>query len=191
MTSKSRAESLRLLGIGAPLVAIALSQPFAVGVPPTSVRSPDARRHSEDPACRITPETVPLRPTQNAPSGRGAMTLVMPDSPFGVTVEADGRYVFDVTVEVSSLRRRAGLSYVVWAATPELDQVMRLGLLDDALRVTGRVAWNKFLVFISEEAEPEPETWSGPILLTGLSPSGRMHTMAGHGPFEGVECDNF
>lgn len=190
MRSNPKAGSSVPLRSGAPLGILALSYAFGVGAAPTSPRPAETGREPAAP-CGITPETVPLRPTQNAPGGRGAMTLVMPESPFGVTVEADGRYVFDVTVEVSSLRRRDGLSYVVWAATPELDQVVRLGLLDDALRVTGRVSWNKFLVFVSEEASPEPERWSGPILLTGLSPSGRMHTMAGHGPFEGVECENF
>lgn len=115
----------------------------------------------------------------------------MRSSPYGVSVEADGRYAYEVTVEVARLRRRGGANYLVWAATPELDRVAKLGLLDQSSRVTGVVSWNKFLVFVSEEASADGDTWSGPILLTGLSPSGRMHTMAGHGPFEDVDCQYF
>ncbi len=44
------------------------------------------------------------------------------------------------------------------------------------------------MVFVSEEATADVQRWQGPILLRGLSPSGRLHTMAGHGPFEDVSC---
>ncbi|MDX1395329.1 MAG: hypothetical protein R3195_13110 [Gemmatimonadota bacterium] len=139
----------------------------------------------------LPPESVRMRPTQQSPGSRGTMILTQPASPFGVAVDADGFQTYDVTVEIGQMRRRDGLSYVVWAATPELDQSVRLGTLDDTDSVTGRVAWNKFLVFVSEEASADVETWAGPILLTGLSPSGRMHTMAGHGPFEDANCSDF
>lgn len=142
-------------------------------------------------ACTMTPESVPLRPTQNAPGGRGSMLLTAPPSPFGITVDAEGRQTHVVVVQVDQIRRRSGATYVVWATTPELDQVTRLGILGEENRVAGPVAWNKFLVFVSEEASPDVERWAGPILLTGISPSGRMHTMAGHGPFESVSCSDF
>ncbi len=142
-------------------------------------------------SCVRAPEVVRMRPTQQAPGSRGNMVLMQPASPFGVTVDVDGRQAYDVRVEIGQLRRRPGSSYVVWAATPELDRSVRLGVLGPDGRVTGRIAWNKFLVFVSQESDPDVDTWSGPILLTGLSPSGRMHTMAGHGPFEGVSCSDF
>lgn len=137
------------------------------------------------------PESVRMRPTQQSPGSSGTMILTQPASPFGVAVDADGFQTYDVTVEIGQMRRRDGLSYVVWAATPELDQSIRLGTLDDVDSVTGRVAWNKFLVFVSEETSADVDAWAGPILLTGLSPSGRMHTMAGHGPFEDANCSDF
>lgn len=140
------------------------------------------------PRAARTPEEVPLRPTAHGTGAEGRMWLRMSDSPYGVTVSSDGRYVLHVSVEVTRIRRRPGAAYVVWAATPELDRVVRLGALGEEGRVSGEVSFNKFLVFVSEEEAPGVETWSGPILLTGLSPSGRMHTMAGHGPFEGVDC---
>lgn len=141
--------------------------------------------------CAAAPEEVRLRPTQNAPGGRGRMVLTPAESAYGIAVDAEGRHRYQVRLEVEQLRRRDGASYVVWAATPELDRFDRLGVLGDGNRVEGEVAWNKFLVFVSEESAPDGERWAGPILLTGLSPSGRMHTMAGHGPFEGVACQDF
>ena len=141
--------------------------------------------------CGFSPETVRMRPTQQAPGSRGSMVLTQPTSPFGVTVDSEGHQTYDVTVRVDQLRRHATRHYVVWAATPELDQVIRLGVLGEDSQVTGPVGWNKFLAFVSEETEADVEIFSGPILLTGLSPSGRMHTMAGHGPFEDANCADF
>lgn len=137
---------------------------------------------------RPDPQTFPLHPTQHAPGARASMTLTQPSSPFGIRVDVDGRQTYRITVQVDRLRRRQGASYVAWVATPELDQYQRLGTIGDANRLEGSVGWNQFLVFVSEETNPDLEHWSGPIVLTGISPSGRMHTMAGHGPFDEVRC---
>ena len=50
--------------------------------------------------------------------------------------------------------------------------------------------WNKFLVFVTlEPAEATGEArWQGPVVMRGLSRSGLMHTMAGHGPYEQEPC---
>lgn len=174
---------------GAVMVAGLLALPSSYDAAPRQVPAGDYMAGIE--ACAVAPESVRLRPTQNAPGSRGSMLLTAPPSPFGITVDAEGHQTQVVVVQVDRLRRRSGATYVVWATTPELDQVTRLGILGDENRVSGPIAWNKFLVFISEEASPDVEHWAGPILLTGLSPSGRMHTMAGHGPFEGVSCSTF
>ncbi|WP_419162860.1 hypothetical protein [Candidatus Palauibacter sp.] len=139
-------------------------------------------------ACVFTPEVVPLSGTQSAPGGRGSMTLTQPGSPFEVTVDPGGFQTFDLEIQVDQLRRRRGAVYVVWAAKPELDEYVQLGTLSEDNRLVGQVAWNQFLVFVSEEVTADIERWQGPIVLTGLSPSGRLHTMAGHGPFEAMNC---
>lgn len=141
--------------------------------------------------CVRDPEVVPLRPTQSAPGSRGSMTLRVPPSPFGIHVDAEGRHPYEVVVQVERLRRRPGATYVAWAATPELDAHVSFGPLPEDGRISGTVSWNKFLVFVSEEPAADVERWRGPIVLTGLSPSGRMHTMAGHGPFEDVNCQQY
>ncbi len=142
----------------------------------------------DPPGCLLTPEVVKLSGTQSAPEGRGSMTLTQPGSPFDVTVDADGFQTFDIAIQVDRMRRRRGAVYVAWAAKPELDEWMQLGTLGEENRIEARVSWNQFLVFVSEEASADVERWQGPILLTGLSPSGRLHTMAGHGPFEAMNC---
>ncbi len=139
-------------------------------------------------ACLLTPEVVRLSGTQSAPGSRGSMVLTQPGSPFEITVDADGFQTFDIEIQVDQLRRRNGAVYVVWAAKPELDEYVQLGTLPEDNRLVGQVAWNQFLVFVSEEASADVERWQGPIVLTGLSPSGRLHTMAGHGPFEAMNC---
>lgn len=166
---------------------------------PAEEKAPSANLTGVHSACMAAPfsvewrdpELVSLRPTQSAPGSRGSMTLTQPASPFGVTVNAVGNHVYDVTVQVDRLRRRRGAVYVVWAAMPDLDEYIRLGALGDSNILTAPLAWNKFMVFVSEETSVEVERWEGPILLTGLSPSGRMHTMAGHGPFEDVSCQQY
>ena len=75
---------------------------------------------------------------------------------------------------------------VAWVTTRELDQIERLGPLDEKLRASGKVGWNKFLVVITLEADnnPEQSMWAGPIVFRGVSRSGMMHTMVGHGALQ-------
>jgi hypothetical protein len=116
------------------------------------------------------------------------MTLTQPGSPFEITVDEGGFQTFDIEIQVDQMRKRRGAVYVAWAAKPELDEWVQLGTLGEDNRLSGQVAWNQFLIFVSEEASADVERWQGPIMLTGLSPSGRLHTMAGHGPFEAMNC---
>ena len=139
-------------------------------------------------ACLLTPEVVRLSGTQSAPGSRGSMTLTQPGSPFEITVDEGGFQTFDIEIQVEQMRKRRGAVYVAWAAKPELDEWVQLGTLGEDNRLSGQVAWNQFLIFVSEEASADVERWQGPIMLTGLSPSGRLHTMAGHGPFEAMNC---
>lgn len=185
---------LHALAAGGALVVFPLLAGSALGTPADRADPP---AHSDamlgisagaGGACLAGPEVVPMRPTQNAPGGRADMILSQPQGPFGIIVDHEGRQLYEVDVRVSQLRRFDERHYVVWAATPELDQHQKLGLLDATGRIQGRIYWNKFLVFVTEEPDPSIERWEGPVLLRGISPSARMHTMAGHGPFEGMNC---
>jgi hypothetical protein len=136
------------------------------------------------------PPRVELDPSDASTGLEGWMELTFARSPFGVTVSPDGNYVYDLVLGVRSQRNSEDRTLVAWATTRDLDEVVKLGVLDGEMRVTGQVDWNKFLVLVTREESESVETWEGPILLTGMSPSGRMHTMRGHGIFEahGVGC---
>ena len=125
--------------------------------------------------------------TGNA-SGVGEVDFAQ--SPYGVALAGDGSYLYDFTVRFERLGPARGGTYVVWATTPELDQIVLAGEMTDPARFSGKVSWNKFLVVVTLEPafDPAATMWSGPIVIRGMSRSGMMHTMAGHGPFEQENC---
>lgn len=192
---KSMSQSTSVIGAAAVFAAalgtLVAGEARAAG--PTGVRpwvdaTPGVDATPSVGACFLTPEVVRLSGTQSAPGSRGSMTLTQPGSPFEITVDEGGFQTFDIEIQVEQMRKRRGAVYVAWAAKPELDEWVQLGTLGEDNRLAGRVAWNQFLIFVSEEASADVERWQGPIMLTGLSPSGRLHTMAGHGPFEAMNC---
>jgi hypothetical protein len=134
--------------------------------------------------------------TRNVPgtgrsSGLGQVTFTR--SPFVVSIGEDGSYQYDLTITGLNLKPPREGVFVAWAMTPEIDQVVRLGVMDENLAVTGTVRWNKFLVAITLEEHDEPSAaqWSGPIVMRGVSRSGLMHTLAGHGPFQAELCATY
>ncbi len=140
--------------------------------------------------CVAAPRRVELRATGRAPGASGWMDLRFGSAPSDVAVTEDGVHVYRLTVSVTSVPPRRDGTLVAWAATRDLDRHVRLGPVGEDGVVEGEVAWNKFLVFVTAEPSPETDRWQGPILLKATSPSGRMHTMAGHGIFQqhGIGC---
>ena len=120
-------------------------------------------------------------------SGLGEVTFV--DSPFGVTLAGDGSYLLDVWLSVERLMEPREGVYVGWLTTPNLDKVERIGRLDGG-QLRGRARWNKFLLVVTLEPGDDPDAgvWTGPVVMRGMSRSGQMHTMAGHGAFEQENC---
>lgn len=143
-------------------------------------------------ACEAAPHRVELASTSSAPGASGWMDMRLGDAPHGVAVTDDGSYRYEISVHVTSAPPGRGgeRTLVAWAATPDLDRHVKLGPVGDDGVAEGEVSWNKFLVFVSAETSAGAETWRGPILLTGTSPSGNMHTMAGHGIYQqhGIGC---
>ena len=161
-------------------------------------------------------ELVPTRNVTGTAFVDGRAEVTFRSSPFGVSIGADGSYVQDVHVRLDRLRApAAGQEWVAWVTTTELDHIERLGALDAGGRVSGPVSWNKFLVVVTlEPAQPpadgiEPRTaaarrapanqgadssaaydfaWRGPVAFRGMSRSGKMHTMVGHGPLQDENC---
>ena len=115
---------------------------------------------------------------------------VSASSPFSVALGPDGSYVYDVSVSLDRMRAPRQGQLVAWVTTPDLDHVERMGALDQNLRASGSVSWNKFIVVITLEAEDDPTQarWSGPVVFRGMSRSGMMHTMVGHGALQQENC---
>jgi len=136
---------------------------------------------------------VPTRQVVGTGRATGLAQMTFDRSPFGVELAADGSYRATLGVEVAHLPSIDDHEFVAWATTPSIDRIARIGILDEDGATTGPVAWNKFLVVITMEpvGYAEETSWSGPVILRGMSRSGRMHTMAGHGPFEQLECRTF
>ena len=135
----------------------------------------------------------PMVSTKRVPgtgNATGVGEVAFTQSPFGIALAEDGSYHYDFTVRFERLKPARSGAYVVWTTTPELDQVVLAGELADPVAFSGKVAWNKFLVVVTLEPafDPDATMWTGPIVIRGMSRSGMMHTMAGHGPFEEENC---
>lgn len=132
--------------------------------------------------------------TRNVPGTGSAKAMadltVSATSPFSIALGPDGSYAYDVSVSIDRMRPPRGGRLVAWVTTTEIDRIERIGTLDDELRATGTVDWNKFIVVVTLEAEDDPTAtmWSGPVVFRGMSRSGMMHTMIGHGALQQENC---
>ena len=135
-----------------------------------------------------------LLTTRNIPGtgvARATAEVSLPSaSPFSVALTTDGSYVYDVSVSLERMRAPRQGRLVAWVTTREIDRIERIGVLDDSLRASGSVSWNKFIVLITLESrdDPDQKMWAGPIVFRGMSRSGMMHTMVGHGALVQENC---
>ena len=110
-------------------------------------------------------------------------------SPFGVAVSPSGSYVYDLSLSIDRIKAPRRGAYTAWAVAPDLQDVVRLGVIEEGQVASARVTWNKFLVVLTLEPSTEPTgRWLGPVVMRGMSRSSMMHTLAGHGPFENETC---
>lgn len=165
---------------------------------------PSGAAGSASPVCaRALPEAplgpayyaVDLVPTGRVPGTRnvsGSAGVTASRSPFGLAVAPDGRYRHEVEVSFVAAAP-AGQRFVAWVAPSDLSERRALGPLAADGRQHGTVEWNKFIVVITlERADGDlGDRWEGPVVARGMSRSGLMHTMAGHGPFQGEPCGKY
>jgi hypothetical protein len=132
--------------------------------------------------------------TRNIPGtgvARAVADVSRPNSsPFSVALTNDGSYAYDVSVSLERMKPPRQGHLVAWVTTREIDRVERIGTLDDNLRASGSVSWNKFIVVVTLEAsdDPDQDMWAGPVVFRGMSRSGMMHTMVGHGALVQENC---
>jgi hypothetical protein len=136
------------------------------------------------------PYDIKLFPTASAPGARGQAWLFSNESPFGIGVTADGHASYRVRITAEKLPRPDSLgrftSYVAWAATPDLTQWVRLGVVRNGVSTVGPVELNKFLLVITAEADSAPAKHAGPTVLHGTSPSGWLQSFLTHPLFRGI-----
>ena len=139
----------------------------------------------------LGPYDIMLLNTPRTPAAKGTARLVWAQSPFGVTVTADGRASYDVQVSLTGLPEPSSLgpysTYVAWAATTNLDRWYRLGPVKNGSSTVGKVELNKFMFVITAEASAAPAERKGPTVLHGISPSGWLQSMITHPLFRGVQ----
>ena len=136
----------------------------------------------------------PLVTTKNVPgTGRGNGTVevtFVEQSPFGVSITENGSYEYQLDISLNRINIKGGGNLVAWVTTRDLSEIERLGVLNENQNIQGIVDWNKYLVVITLEqdaAESAPR-WRGPIVMRGMSRSGMMHTMVGHGVLQEENC---
>jgi len=143
-----------------------------------------------DPPAYYAIKVVSTRRLPGTRQAVGVANVTYARSPYGVSISAEGNYIYDVSISIENLKPPTSGVYVVWFTTPDLGLIERIGPLDESNSAQSQIAWNKFLVVVTLEDSDDPAAakWKGPIAFRGLSRSGFMHTMAGHGPFEQEPC---
>ena len=134
---------------------------------------------------------IDLRPTTVAPSASGVALLAPARSPFGLALTRDGHVIFDVSFTPAGLPAPSTLGrfdrYVLWAARDDLGEMQKLGVIRNGQSLTGRVAYNKFLLVVTAEsgAGGVADKWTGPIVLRGFAPSALLENFSGKTMFNG------
>ncbi|MGH7418671.1 MAG: hypothetical protein ACREKB_12945, partial [Candidatus Rokuibacteriota bacterium] len=137
--------------------------------------SPCAQPSAHDGAPDRSLYCIDLVPVPELPGASGAVDLGRARSPFATAVTRDGVLIYDLTVTLAGLPAPAALgpyaAYVAWVTTPDLEPMVRLGVVTNGRTALGPVAFNKFLVLVSAEASPEVTVRRGTLVLRGSSPS--------------------
>lgn len=158
---------------------VCADRPSATGISPFAATSqspvlgpPSSNRPASDLNC------IDLFSTARSGDAAGVVELRRPWSPFGVTVTADGRHRHALVAWLARLPEPASLgpytTLVAWATPLALDPVVRLGEVTNGLNHLGEVAFNKYLVWVTAEADRNVTERRGPLVLRGRSPSSRM-----------------
>jgi len=155
-------------------VGVARSLPAAVPGPRCSALD----------AAKPEPHRFALVPAGRTALASGLVNMIPAWSPFGLSVNNDGSFVYDLTITVKGLPDPATLgpykTYVAWAATPSLDRIQNLGPVVNGKPIQLPLDWNKIMILVSAEPVAATPKWTGAVVLTGRSPSALLQSFAGH-----------
>ena len=110
-----------------------------------------------------------------APAARGAsgrVELSHPAGPFTIGVSPTGVSRYTLVGSVAGLA--PGPAYVAWVMTPQMDTVIKLGVVTGGRFVARDIALNKFVVLVTAERNARARAPSERIVLRGQSPSTRL-----------------
>ncbi len=116
---------------------------------------------------------IQLIPTAAFEGARAHVELARPTSAFGVAVTRDGHQRYRIVLDVEGLPDPGseGGKYVLWSMPLTLDPVQKLGFVTNGHFEFDEVAFNKFVLMVSLESDPNSITRTGPLVLRGRSPS--------------------
>ncbi|HYT63404.1 MAG TPA: multicopper oxidase domain-containing protein, partial [Gemmatimonadales bacterium] len=114
------------------------------------------------------------------PRAAGRVELSISPGPFTVSITRDGRSRFLPIVFLSGLPRtthdapRTDVVYVAWAATPQMDTLIRLGTVRNGRTTLRPIVLEKFNFLITAERSARVREPQGRVILRGQSPSTRL-----------------
>ena len=115
---------------------------------------------------------IALIPAPGVKGVSGRVELAFGPGPFTVSVTADGHSRFVPRITLVGLP--AVLRYVAWAATPQMDSLIKLGEVRNGTTVMRPVDFDKFIVLITAERSARVRAPTGRVILRGQSPSTRL-----------------
>ncbi len=127
---------------------------------------------------------IELLQAASVEQGNGIVRLLPPPSPFGAAVTPSGEHLHDLRIELRDLPEPSTLgdytTYIAWATTPQLDPVLKLGVVGNGTATLGPVSFDRFLVLVTAEASDAVAERTGRLVLRGTSAGVRMqpHDMA-------------
>jgi FtsP/CotA-like multicopper oxidase with cupredoxin domain len=132
-----------------------------------------------DPATPLGPShdlyCIELVPAPGVAGVSGRVELAIRPGPFTVAVTADGHSRFIPVVFLTGLPAtgRGGGTYVAWAATPQMDSLIKLGEVKNGRVELRAIELDRFNFLISSERSARVREPHGRMILRGQSPSTR------------------
>ncbi len=137
-----------------------------------------APARAREPGSVVELPSVVLTATESIGDAGGLLQLLPVASPFDVAVTPDGSQRYRTRLTVHGLPDPASLgafrAYVAWVVSWYVEDSQRLGVVADGAHEMAEVRWNKFRVLITAESSPDVREPTGPVVLRGVSPSGRL-----------------
>jgi FtsP/CotA-like multicopper oxidase with cupredoxin domain len=117
---------------------------------------------------------MPLTPAPGI-AAQGAVELGWVPGPFTVSVSRSGVQRWNLRIATRGLAPGRGRSgFVAWAVPPSFTPIVRLGVLEAGVLQAPPVAFDRFLVLISQESDTATRAMKGKVVLRGESPSNRL-----------------